>query len=69
MDYAGYSDVIEYGYSLEHPYTYHELLSGEWAAAIYYDGIEDAPQAMWLTDKFLFPGCYNFSLASITDLW
>ena len=55
MDYAGYSDVIEYGYSLEHPYTYHELLSGEWGAAIYYDGIKDAHKAMWLTDKFLFP--------------
>jgi len=56
IDSAGYSDVIFYGRSpILHPHPYHELLSGEWGAAIYYDGIVTNSKAMWLTDKFLFP--------------
>jgi uncharacterized repeat protein (TIGR01451 family) len=64
FDAAGYSDWIWYGQSPEHPHGYHEVLSGEWGAAIYYDGIETAPrdpntpqdrQAMWLTRRFEYP--------------
>jgi fimbrial isopeptide formation D2 family protein len=65
MDAAGYSDWIWYGPSPIHDYSYHEVLSGEWGAAIYYDGIDteltvdpnDSPtkrQAMWLTKDFVF---------------
>lgn len=62
MDAAGYSDWIYYGPSPDHADAYHEVLSGEWGAAIYYDGINrpltvnpnDDPsrrQAMWVTKK------------------
>lgn len=66
MDTAGYSDWIWYGPSDLHPVeSFHELLSGEWGAAIYYDGV-DTPlidpansslgrQAMWLTRQFQTP--------------
>ena len=40
IDASGYSDVIWYTRSPSHPYGYHEILSGEWASAIYYDGID-----------------------------
>ena len=52
---AGYSDDLFYGISPRHPYSYEGLLSGEWAAAIYYDSISTAPNAMWLTDRFFSP--------------
>lgn len=65
FDAAGFSDWIWYGQSPLHPYGFHELLSGEWGAAIYYDGI-DTPslndpnrpnehEAMWLTRLFEYP--------------
>jgi hypothetical protein len=54
---AGYSDEFLYGKSPTHSHGgYHELLSGEWAAAVYYDGIGTQDQkAMWLTDEFIDP--------------
>lgn len=65
FDSAGYSDWIWYGLSPTHDYQYHEMLSGEWASAIYYDGIdtgiidpndpEHKQYAMWLTDEFIYP--------------
>lgn len=63
LDAAGFSDWIFYGQSPIHSYGYHELLSGEWGAAIYYDGIDTAIidpntgdcQAMWLTQQFEYP--------------
>ncbi len=65
MDAAGYSDWIWYGSSPIHDHGYHEVLSGEWGAAIYYDGIDtnltndpndaNRQQAMWLTKDYVFP--------------
>ncbi|HEX40735.1 MAG TPA: LamG domain-containing protein [Phycisphaerales bacterium] len=56
FDGAGYCDWCLWGESDGHEVEdYHEMLSGEWGAAIYYDGIESAPAAMWLTDKFIWP--------------
>ena len=56
FDSAGYSDCFYWGYSVFHQYDSHEMLSGEWAAAIYYDGIDtNSNQAKWLTDYFLYP--------------
>lgn len=43
LDAAGYSDAVYYGLSERHNYYMHELLSGEWAAAVYYDGIDTEP--------------------------
>lgn len=55
LDAAGYSDKFWWGLSPRHPYSEHEMLCGEWGAAIYYDGIATGEEAMWLTDKFLYP--------------
>jgi len=33
---SGYSDGFWYGKSVRHPHGPHEMLSGEWAAAIFY---------------------------------
>ncbi|MCK4999418.1 MAG: DUF11 domain-containing protein, partial [Anaerohalosphaera sp.] len=56
FDDAGYSDYgIFYGQSDIHEFPLHELLSGEWGAAIYFDGIATGDKAMWLTDMFLYP--------------
>jgi len=78
FDAAGYSDEINYGPSLLHEYEpYHEMLSGEWAAAIYYDGIDTGliepsepdrgRKAMWLTKQFVFPDWWTNSLFHPTE--
>jgi len=54
FDAAGYSDWWYWGYHWpRHPYSEHEMLSGEWAAALHYDGIASGNDAMWLTDYFV----------------
>lgn len=55
VDAAGYGDYFNWWESPYHPHESHELLSGEWAAAIYYDGIDTGDSSMWLTDKFIEP--------------
>ncbi|MBN1795680.1 MAG: isopeptide-forming domain-containing fimbrial protein, partial [Sedimentisphaerales bacterium] len=61
---SGYSDGFWWGYSLpRHPYGSHEMLSGEWAAAIYWDQ-SGSNEAIWLTDQFLYP---YFSTDSIFE--
>jgi hypothetical protein len=50
---AGYSDECDWGESNRHNWlgAPHELLCGEFAAAIYFDGIQNnCPN--WLTDRF-----------------
>jgi hypothetical protein len=54
LDYGGYSD---YWFLKPHPTFHcvpnsHEVLSGEWGAAIYYAGLDSA---MWLTHLFTMP--------------
>ncbi len=73
LDAAGYSDDgFYYGPSPSHPVSgYHELLSGEWGAAVYYDGIHTTwidpvnpnkgKKAMWLTNLFEYPNWYTNS--------
>ena len=46
---SGYSDGFYWGYSNRHPYTSHEMLSGEWAAAIWWNNCGYS-HALWLTD-------------------
>lgn len=66
-DAAGFSDWIYYGKSPEHNHAYHELLSGEWGAGIFYNGINTERidpgfpkrKAMWLTQRFDFPYWYT----------
>jgi len=68
----GYSDLLIYN-SGPFPMGFlHEMLSGEWAAAIGYDGL-DAPEAsMWLEPNMLYPDWTSNSAFSIdtalTDL-
>ncbi|HLB74287.1 MAG TPA: LamG-like jellyroll fold domain-containing protein [Sedimentisphaerales bacterium] len=59
FDAGGYADWCWWGPSARHGYEYHEMLSGEWAGAIYYNGIATGDQAMWLTDKFIYPDWLN----------
>ncbi len=76
FDAGGYSDGIYYGITDIHPFSSHELLSGEWGAAVHYDGINSpyissdpnlGRQAMWLTDYFKFPYWYTGSQFFIPD--
>lgn len=72
FDAGGFSDVVNWGLSPYHPHDSHELLSGEWAAGIYYDGIATDPNVMWLTDYFLYPYWYtnsNFQIDILPSAW
>lgn len=51
---AGYSDGWYWGHSNRHPYDSHEMLTGEWASALYFTGIQNN-KAQWLTRKFKVP--------------
>jgi len=73
FDAAGYSDWIWWGPSPDHNVTaYHEVLSGEYGAALYYNGISTDPNAMWLTDYFKYPDWptySNFAVSGIPSSW
>jgi hypothetical protein len=51
---SGYSDGWYWGWTSRHKKYSHETLSGEWAAAIYYNGIHNN-KANWLETYFRFP--------------
>lgn len=53
----GYSDFIEYTAGAFPPGWIHEMISGEWGAAIAYDGIPlTLPErAMWLEPEWVYP--------------
>ena len=71
LDAAGYSDYIGWGYS-PRPHVTGEMLSGEWGAAIYYDGISTSPNAMWLTNQFIYPNWStnsNFQIFQNPSAW
>lgn len=56
FDRAGYVDITEWYPSPLHDFGPHEMLTGDWAAAVYYDGIDTSSnQAAWLTDEFIIP--------------
>ena len=67
---AGYSDWMIQTYPGQES---HENLSGEWAAAIYYDGIETpGHQTMWLTQWFSCPDFQtnsNFETVQSLQTW
>jgi hypothetical protein len=60
---SGYSDGFWWGHTDRHPYTSHEMLSGEWAAALYWNQC-GSNETRWLTDEFLYP---YFSTNSIFE--
>jgi hypothetical protein len=56
---AGYLDITEWYQSERHEYGPHEMATGDWAAAVYYDGIDTSSnQAAWLTNLFRYPDIY-----------
>jgi parallel beta-helix repeat protein len=62
FNHAGYSDNFNWGYEPNrHPYSYHEMLSGEFGAALAWSQ-SGSNQAYWLTDSFHFP---DFGTGSI----
>jgi hypothetical protein len=63
LDDFGYSDGLFYTH---HAVPSHELLSGEWAAAILYDGIASAGP-MWLTHSFVCPDWQTNSTFSVVQ--
>jgi len=73
LDAGGYSDWIWWGYEPNHhPYSYHEVLSGEYGAALYYNSISTEPNAMWLTDLFVYPDWTtdsNFAVSGTPSSW
>jgi hypothetical protein len=71
---SGYSDGWWWGEDDRHDWSgsEHEMLSGEWAAAIHYDGIASGSAAMWLTRSFVYPDFTtnsNFSTVGEPNAW
>lgn len=65
FDRAGYVDITYWHPSERHSYGPHEMMTGDWAAAVWYDGINNGSnQAQWLTDRFIEP---TFDTTQIFD--
>jgi len=59
IDRAGYVDYTFYYPSPRHLASYHEMMTGDWAAAVWYPNIPTGTQAAWLTNRFIAPTCYT----------
>ena len=64
FDRAGYMDITYWYPSTLHPYSNHEMMTGDWAAAVSYSGLNETDTAEWLTDLFIIP---SFSTGSPFD--
>ncbi len=60
-DRAGYVDITNWHTSPRHPFAVHEMMTGDWAAAVYYDGINQDNKSEWLTNQFEVPTFYTGS--------
>lgn len=80
IDRAGYVDYTWYYQSERHGYGPHEMMTGDWAAACWYQGIKQGSnQAQWLTDSFVYPdfgtgspfafGSFSVSNNSCNPVW
>jgi parallel beta-helix repeat protein len=81
IDQAGYVDYTWYYQSPRHQVeSAHEMMTGDWAAAVWYQGIKQGSnQAQWLTDGFVYPffdtnspfafGSYGVSNDSCNPVW
>ncbi len=69
----GFSDVLFYNDRAAVGQCLPEMLSGEWAAAVGYDGIEDglgfplAESSMWIEPQFLYPDWSTNSAFSVVS--
>jgi len=61
FDSAGYMDITFWYPSSRHPFAAHEMMTGDWAAAVSYSGLNETNTAEWLTDSFIIP---SFSTGS-----
>ena len=43
------------------------MMTGDWAAAVHYDGINENNKAEWLTDQFIWPTFYTNSPFDFND--
>ena len=68
----GFSDLLIYNAGPFPAGYLHEMLSGEWAAAIGYDGLDTPEAAMWLEPMLLYPNWVTNSTFNVvlplTDL-
>jgi len=56
IDRAGYVDITVWYDSPRHSPYAHEMMTGDWASAVWYQGInQGSNQAQWLTDSFIIP--------------
>ncbi|MFP8876019.1 MAG: PEP-CTERM sorting domain-containing protein [Myxococcota bacterium] len=72
MSEFGYSDLLIFNSGPFPTGFLHEMLSGEWAAAIGYDGLEASAASMWLEPSLLYPDWLSNSTfdvdTALTDL-
>ncbi len=60
-DRAGYVDITWWYPSPRHPFPAHEMMTGDFAAACWYQNINEDNEAEWLTDQFVIPSFYTGS--------
>lgn len=84
-DRAGYVDITYWYPSPQHPFAFHEMMTGDWAGAVSFSGLNETNTAEWLTDRFIIPdinptnssfipsfndsGAYNTSNDSGNPVW
>ncbi len=63
FDRAGYVDLTYYYPSPRHQVDgYHEMMTGDWAAAVWYQGIKQgSSQAQWFTEQFIIPDITTYT--------
>jgi len=61
---AGYADITYWYPSPLHDFGPHEMMTGDWAAAVSYSGLNETNTAEWWTDQFIIP---TFSTNSAFD--
>ena len=54
-DRAAYVDITYWYPSLLHDFGPHEMMTGDWAAAVSYSGLNETNTAEWLTNSFIIP--------------
>lgn len=60
-DRAGYIDITYWYPSPQHGFGPHEMMTGDFAAAVSYSGLNETDTAEWLTNSFIIP---SFSTGS-----
>lgn len=73
FDRAGYLDITEWYQSSEfHEFGPHEMMTGDFSAAVHFSGLNETDTAEWLTDSFVIPSFptgspFNFKTHSVAN--